>query len=83
MGEADRTVTEVIVNYVEKFYKNEAKAFVNEHPDYIACPENKNLLFDRLREKQLMLTSETLSAVYDELKEEGKLQLRMAMPYDG
>ena len=64
-----------IVMATTKYYKKEAKAFVEKHPEYIPNDANKDALFERLREKEMDMNRDTLDTVYKELKAEGKIEV--------
>lgn len=57
------------------YYKKEARAFVEKHPEYIPNDANRDALFDRLHDKDMDMTRETLETVYKELVAEGKIEV--------
>lgn len=66
----------------DKFYEDEATAFVEEHPEYVASQANCDALFLRLKRKRLGMTRDTLGIVFEELKAEGQLQIAPAREAD-
>jgi hypothetical protein len=64
----------------DDFYRREAEAFVAAHPEYYPVAENQNLLFRELMGRQIDLTRNNLTIVYNDLLEKGEL---VAWPEDG
>lgn len=58
----------------DAFYKAEAQAFVDAHPEYTPTPENHERIFARLNEKNLDLTRANLELVWKELSAEETIQ---------
>jgi hypothetical protein len=66
----------------DKFYEDEATAFVDKHPEYVASQANCDALFLRLKRKRLGMNRDTLGIVFEELKAEGQLQIAPAREAD-
>jgi hypothetical protein len=56
------------------YYRDEAAAFAQAHPDFVFSAENAKALWDALQLKGWDGTRHNLSIVYDELNSEGRLQ---------
>lgn len=57
----------------DAYYKQEAEAFVAEHPDYYPVQQNQEALFRALASSNYDLTRNNLAIVYDRLMDEGKI----------
>lgn len=56
----------------DAYYREEAQAFVDAHPDYEVNEQNQAELFRRLRKLDLDCTRDNLARVYAEMKGERK-----------
>jgi hypothetical protein len=64
----------------DNFYRAEAEAFRQENPEYYATPNNQALLFQALRTAGYDLTRNNLAIVYQQLVDDGALELAPEEP---
>jgi hypothetical protein len=56
-----------------RYYREEAEAFMAEHPDYHRSPQNQQKLFAELQRRGYDLTRNNLSIVFEALRDDGEL----------
>lgn len=59
----------------DEYYRSESMAFTREHPEYYPTAQNQIRLFRALEEHGYDLTRHNLGLVFEELLEEGELEL--------
>ena len=76
-----KVLTQVEAENLERFYTGEVNAFLKDTPDYYPDPgnANKDRMLKLLQLKQLDITRNNLSIVYDELHSQGLLIPRPAV----
>lgn len=57
----------------DRYYREEAEAFVTDHPNYYPVQQNMSILFRALEERGYDLTRNNLAIVYDALAAQGRL----------
>lgn len=67
---------------VESFNKEASERFVRDHPDYYACPENREALISYLQRQKVdkFFDYDTLAAAYKRLKSFGLLKEKPVPP---
>jgi hypothetical protein len=73
LKEVGRRVGTIDQNEADAYYRAEAEAFVQEHPDYYPVQQNQVLLFQALEANRYDLTRNNLAIVYNALLDDGKL----------
>jgi hypothetical protein len=59
----------------DRFYRAEANAFVQAHPDYYPTADNQIRLFSELEKRGYDLTRNNLAIVYEALADEGQMDM--------
>jgi hypothetical protein len=57
----------------DAYYDREARAFIEQHPEYYPVPQNRDQLFEELRANGWDLTRNNLALVFETLKERDSL----------
>lgn len=58
-----------------RYYTQEAEAFVNSHPDYYPTPENQKRIFAELERRGYDLTRNNIAIVYEALADDGQMDM--------
>lgn len=58
-------------NAQDQFYRDETTAFLNSHPEYYPCDQNRQAIYDELEKTKWAYTRNNLALIYQTLKERG------------
>lgn len=70
------TLARAIDSSARETYRREGAAFMAEHPDYIATPNNEKAMLGYLEAHNIGVTARNFALAYDELKADGLLELK-------